>query len=148
MPQVGIFETHDKDKGYICPCCGLFVKRYKRPFNCNMALLLIYLYKSGERGWVHVEKFLLERKLPRCGDFPKLCLWKFLEKKHEDRDDGSSRNGYYRLTGQALMFVEGKSTAREYAYIFNNKFEGFAGGEITIREALGKRFNYEELMSS
>ena len=136
----------DKDKGYTCPCCGLFVKRYARSLNCNMALALIVLYRNGINDFVHLEKLMQQKGYQRCGDASYLIHWKFLERKVENRKDGSNRNGFYKLTGLGMMFVEGKITAREKAMIFNNNFEGFSGGEITIHQALGKRFNYEELM--
>lgn len=136
----------DIDKGYICQCCGCFVKRYTRSFNSNMAMCLLLLYKFNERGFVKVEDFLIRNGQKRCGDFSYLVHYGFLEKQVGKREDGSSRNGYYKLTGRGMMFVEGKLTAPEKFMILNNKFEGFKGREITIREALGKAFNYDELM--
>jgi len=136
----------DKDKGYNCPCCGQFVKRYYRKLNSNMALTLIVLYRSGKRGFVHIENFMQEQGYKRSGDFPYLVHWKFLEKKSGEREDGSTRNGYYKLTGLGIMFVEGKMFAREKIMIYNNKFEGFDGGEISIQTALTEKFNYLELM--
>lgn len=136
----------DKDKGYYCNCCGLFVKRYHRPMNCNMALCLIVLYQSGQRDFVHLEDLMSKKGYKRCGDASYLVHWGYLEKKRGLRKDNSPRNGYYKLTGLGMMFVEDKIKAREKAMIFNNRFEGFSGGEVSIREALGKKFHYENLM--
>lgn len=137
----------DKDKGYFCGCCGLFVKRYKRHINCNMALALIILYREGIRDFVHLENLMISKGYKRCGDASYLIHWKFLERLKEKRDDGSARNGQYKITSLGLLFVEGKVTGKEYALIFNNNVEEFGGKEITIQEALGKKFNYENLMS-
>lgn len=140
-------ETTDKrDEGYNCPCCGLYVKRYHRSLNCNMALALIVLYRSGIRDFVHLEDLMRKNGYQRCGDASYLIHYRFLERCKEKRDDGSSRNGKYKITSLGLMFVEGKITAREKVIIFNNKCEGFSGGEITIHDALGKKFSYSELM--
>jgi len=140
-------ETKDKyDIGFRCKCCNQLVKRYHRPLNSSMALTLIHLYKSGIRDWVHVEKFLFKNKLPRSGDFHKLVLWGLLDKMEGEREDGSPRNGYYKLNGKAIMFVEGKLSVPKTAKILNGTFEGFEGELITIKYALGNKFNYQELM--
>lgn len=147
--QLSLLNPKDKSKGYFCDCCGMYVKSYVRRMNCNMALTLIHLYKQKQFGFVHVEKFLTENKLPRSGDFHKLTYWKMLETLPEKRSDGSPRNGYYKLTGLGIMFVEGKTTAKESIVMFNNKFMGFGSEkEITIQQALGKRFSFDELMNN
>lgn len=139
----------DKDfnKGFVCDCCGSFCKRYTRIFNSNMAICLLLLYKFNVNGFVKVEDFLIKNGHKRCGDFSYLVHYRFLEKQGGKREDGSRRNGYYRLTSLGIMFVEGKVTARKKFMILNNKFEGFEGDEVTIRQALGKKFNFDELMN-
>lgn len=136
----------DKDKGYFCSCCGLFVKRYRRSLNCNMALALCVLYREGIIDFVHLENLMTSKGYKRCGDASYLIHWRFLERLKVKREDGSSRNGKYRITSFGLLFVENKITAKEYALIFNNKLEGLGGKEINIYEALGKKFSYNQLM--
>lgn len=142
----GEIQFPDADAGFTCPHCGSFCKRYRRKLNCNMALVLIELYRNGKRDYVHIEQFMQSLGHKRSGDFAYLVHWKFLEKKPGNREDGSSRNGFYKLTGMGMMFVEGKLSAREKIMIYNNKFEGFDGEEITIRKALTEKFDYNELM--
>lgn len=137
-----------RDKGFICNCCGLFVKRYRRSLNCNMALALIVLYRSNMRGFVHLENLMQNKGYNRCGDASYLIHWRFLERCNGERSDGSSRNGKYKITSSGLMFVEGKIKAKESVLIFNNRMEGFVGDEITIEQALGKKFNYSQLMTA
>jgi hypothetical protein len=146
MTEQTSFSFPDKDKGYFCSCCGLFVKRYRRSLNCNMALALCVLYREGIRDFVHLENLMTSKGYKRCGDASYLIHWKFLERLREDRKDGSSRNGKYKITGLGLLFVENKITAKESALIFNNKLEGFEGKEINIYDSLGKKFSYENLM--
>lgn len=141
-------KTDNADDGHRCKCCGRLVKRYRRTLNSNMALTLIHLYKSGKRDWLHVEKFLQESGHPRSGDFHKLVLWGLLDKMVQDREDGSPRNGYYKLNGKAIMFVENKLTVPKIAKILNGTFEGFEGKEVTIKDCLNEKFNYETLMGS
>lgn len=139
-------KKNNADEGYRCKCCGSFIKRYRRKLLSNMALVLIYLYKAGIRDWVHVEKWLVDNGHQRSGDFHKLVFWGLIDRLMEDREDGSSRNGYYRLNGKSIMFVEGKLKVKQTALILNGKFEGFEGKEITIQDALGEKFNYNQLM--
>lgn len=140
--------NRDYDKGFKCPHCGAFCKRYTRSFNSNMALALLLLYKFNIRGFVKVEDFLIQQGRKRCGDFSYLVHYGFLEKQVKKRKDGSNRNGFYKITGRGIMFCEQKIMAHEKFMILNNKFEGFKGKEITIKEALGKKFNYDEMMGT
>lgn len=142
------FDYPDANKGYKCSCCGSYVKTYRRRLNSNMATCLIALVKHKINGFVKIEDFLLEHGYKRCGDFSYLVHWGFIEKMDVKRNDGSKRNGYYKLTGRGLMFVEGKVNAREKIIIRNNTFGGFDGKEeISIKDALGTKFSFEQLMS-
>lgn len=133
--------------GHICPCCGQLVKTYKRSLNCSMALVLIYMNRFNKMDFFHVEDWLKGIGKPELrADFHKLRFWGLLEAKVATREDGSKRNGYYKITGRGIAFSEGKLTVPEKAIIYNNKFQGFEGEEIDIRKALGKKFNFDELM--
>ncbi len=142
------FNAATRDKGYHCEHCGAFVKTYKRKFNSGMAYCLLLLYKSGIRDWLHVENWLIENGHSRIGDFHKLTFYNFLEKLPEPREDGSARNGYYRITGEGILFAEQKLEAQEYMILFRGKLENFAGKNIDIKTALGRKFSYSELMSA
>ena len=141
-------ETKDKkDEGYICPCCNQFVKRYTRKLNSSMGAVLVLLWRSGQTGFIHVENFLKANNYSHLrADFHKLCWWNLLERKSGERDDGSKRNGYYKITGRGISFANGTLKVPKCVKIFNNKFEGFEGEEININDALGSRFSYNELM--
>lgn len=141
------------DEGIRCPCCGQLAKRYRRRLTSSMAYALI-LIERASRGhtpapWIHVENHL--KSLPGIpssirGDFPKLRYWGFLEQKPERRDDDSLRSGYWRITQSGRDFVRGNRRAFSHCLIYNGGFEGLVGREVTIREALGRGFNYSELM--
>ena len=139
----------DADKGYECPCCGQFVKTYHRRLNSSMSCVILLIYRSGKRGFFHVENWLKEiGRSELRADFHKLRYWNLLEKKIEDREDGSGRNGHYKITGRGIMFAEGSLRVQEKAVIFNGKLKYFEGNEVEIKQCLGKRFSYEELMSN
>ena len=129
-----------------CECCGHIRFTYTRKFNSNMAVTLLALYKHNVNGYVKVEEFLLEHGYKRCGDFSYLVHYRLLEKQKGKRDDGSKKNGYYRLTALGILFVEGKHKVKESFIISENKLLGFSEKEIDIKQALGEKFNYSELI--
>lgn len=140
-------KKNNADDGYPCPHCHRLIKRYTRKLNSNMALAMIALYKYSKGEFVHLEKFLSKHGYQRCGDASYLVYYGFLEKRKGVRADGSERNGMYKLTGRGLLFVENKITASKKFKIMYNMFEGFEGDQITIQQALGAKFNFNELMS-
>ncbi len=138
----------DKMKGYECPCCGQFVKVYCRSFNSNMGVALLVLYRNKEKGFVHLENLLTEQGYKRCGDASYLRHYGLIEAKVGERSDKSPRNGHYKITGRGIMFAEGSLTVQEKFLIFNNKIQGFEGKEVSIKDVLGTKFNYNELMGN
>lgn len=134
------------DEGYTCECCGMFIKRYFRSFNSNMALALIALYKKRDTGYVHVENTMAEMGYKRCGDASYLQHYKLITPLKENREDGSNRNGYYKITEGGILFAENKSTVAEKFIMFKGKFEGVEGKQITIKQALKNKFNYNKLI--
>ena len=133
-------------RGYCCSECNQLVKLYRRHFNSNMALALIFLYHNRHKGFIHLENEMKAAGYKRCGDASYLRHYRFIEGKQEKREDESPRNGMYKISGLGILFVEKKSKAREFFLTFNNKCEGFDGEEIDIEKALTKKFNYSELM--
>lgn len=137
----------DAAKGYYCSCCGGYVKTYRRSMNSNMAISLIALYRHTKGEFVKVEDFLIKNGYSRCGDFSYLRHYGFIEAFKGVRSDGSTKNGFYRITGVGRLFVEGKETTKEKFLIQNNKLLGFDGKDITIHDALGIKFDYNQLMN-
>lgn len=143
MVQTNIFQ--DYDNGFYCDKCGSFNKMYRRKLNTNMATALIELYKNLGGDYVHLEDFLASRGLKRCGDASYLRFYNFIEKKKGNREDGSSKNGFYRITGLGCLFVEKKITAKEIFLTLHNGLHGFQGKEIFIDEV--PKFRYDKLMN-
>jgi hypothetical protein len=143
-------------KGTKCPCCDRFVKIYERVLNAQMALALIAIYKHFRTdktpgSYLHVPGYLMEHQIMRA-DEAKLVYWGILEALKGLREDGSKRNGYYRITPKGIDFVRGKIRVPKYIYTYKTKFLGLSDGQsypdksIDITEALGKNFNYREMM--
>lgn len=145
LKQIGI-DFPNADKGYVCPCCGQFVKRYFRKLNANMAITMIALFRKKKFGFIKVEEFMRVNGYQRSGDFPYLVHWGLLEKMTGERIDGSKKNGFYKLTEKGRQFVLEQIIVPQTLIIYNGKCEGFEGREISIKDALGKKFDYHELM--
>jgi len=143
----------NREEGCQCKICDQNVKMYKRNFYSSMAVVLIKIYNAiaiEEDGWLHVEDLLkADTSLPSStrGDFSKAVHWGLLEKQIGERDDGSDRVGYYKITQKGCRFVQGHTTIPKWVQIYNKEVMGFAEEHITIKEALGTKFNYTELMN-
>jgi hypothetical protein len=147
-------------KGATCPCCNQFVKLYRRPFNKSMAyvLLLIACYFQGDpvEEWLHVPSYISEmvsdhprRAAAVRGDWAKLKFWGLIEEKPEIRADGSPRVGYWKLTSLGRQFVKRQVKVPSHVYIYNGEPLQRAVDElITIDDALGTEFNYDEIMGN
>lgn len=139
--------------GAKCPCCDQFVKLYKRKLNSSMAHGLILIYKFFENNddeWLHVPSYLSRissSATVRGGDWSKLRYWGLIEGEKGTRDDGSERVGTYRITGRGKQFVLSQIHVPKHVYLYNqNPVSRDDGETITIKEALGEKFNYAELM--
>ncbi len=143
--------------GCECPVCHQYARRYRRQVNSAMATALILFFRWHEKHpgeWLHVPTFIAERHLPagldaalRGGDFAKLRFWGLIESKPgEIRSDDSDRAGIWRITALGTRFVRDEVTIKRYALVYNNHVTGSEGSGVTIKECLGKRFSYDELM--
>lgn len=152
------------DDGTHCPVCTQYAKRYRRPLTSAMAYALVLVAKellsrstrpglnSFEREWLHVENFLKNYPgIPSSirGDFAKLQHWGLVAPAWGLREDGSKRNGYYKVTPGGYDFVHGRFAIPSHVTLYNNKRQGHSspgGKPISIKDALGKQFNYREIM--
>lgn len=146
-----ILMDHAK-AGAICPCCRQLVKLYHRPITGAMAYVLILLHRHFLKapGWLHVPKYLTDMSkmgsAVRGGDWAKLRYWGLLEEKPEDRKDESNRAGFYRMTEKGHQFAKGEIKVAKAVLLYNDRFLGFAPGEVSIQDCLGKEFSYVDLM--
>lgn len=134
-----------------CPCCDRYGRIYRRKFTSAMARFMIALAKKESQrpgGWVHA---LTEVPYEhRSGDYAKPLLWGLIEERSGcSEEDGNPSTGFYRITRKGLWFVRGQIRVPKAKLVYQDRewpnSETFE--EITIREALGAKFNYEELMA-
>lgn len=138
------------DGGATCPCCSQFAKVYKRPFNSSMAYAVIVFAKNLKVDqWVEIPQFLDDNKhtsIVRSREWSRLRFWKLLERREDVREDGSSDTGVYRLTQAGYDFAYGKQEIPHSVYMYNERVLRSDTKKISIRDALGKKFSYDELM--
>jgi hypothetical protein len=128
--------------GARCPCCRQFAKVYERKLNAGMAVSLIRMYRVRGGDWVH-----LPTEVPaRSREEGKLAYWGLVVEARTERPDGG-RAGYWRLTPDGLLFVQGDKRVPKYAKVYDGRCLGLTGELVSIRNCLGDRFDYDELMS-
>lgn len=130
-----------------CPCCEQMAKIYKRQIHSAMAVALILLSRQGD-DWVHFPTLLRDAK-QRAGDEAKLAYWELIEPMSGERDDGSTRTGWWRITPLGRDFVNKRVRVAKYARVYDGRLLSLddSDGWVGIAEALGDKFDYDQLMS-
>lgn len=131
-----------RGKGLKCPCCDQYAKVYRRTINSTMARWLIWLVKEYHvsKDWVDV------RTSPvRGGDYAKLGYWGLTENRTND-DEKKRTSGLWIPTQSGRSFVRNQVTVPRYASVYDGHPIDFSVEQISIIDALGKHFDYKELM--
>jgi hypothetical protein len=154
------------DKGTVCPCCDRHTQVYHRKITSAMAYGLILLYRATRLGFseleidkdlnmffgIHIEEYFKSLKIPSSirGDVPKLRYWELITPRMETSKskDGNPNSGYYSITPKGTAFVTGNLLLPSHIKVYNNKMVGLSekSKNISIQQALGSKFNYNELM--
>ena len=132
--------------GTNCPVCTQRVQLYRHKLTGPMVKTLIDMYRltsNRSEQWVHV----MDEIKPINGDYAKLRHWGLLEARGDVPEPSKKASGYWRLTKLGEDFIKNKALVHEYALLFDNRSWGFAGNTINIKQALGNKFNYTELMA-
>lgn len=149
------FETLEEAKQYLrdnweagvdCPCCKRFVKRYKVKLNSAMSIFLVNLYKhsltSSEPS--HISN-LVGNKVSMSYGW--LRYWGLAENV-KNTDPAKKGSGYWTITEEGKQFASGKTKVPSHAYFYDGKCYGHTGELVDIKDTLGTKFNYEELMNA
>jgi hypothetical protein len=146
-------ETFTKEKmkeGCKCVVCKQNVKMYKKKIDSQMAYFLIRLHKitkeNPTKRFFHVQDDI-NVTLKVGGSWAKLRYWELIEEQPKDSSATEKRtSGMWRITMKGIDFVEGKINVLKYVKLYNQTFYGYDGDEVSIREAIKDKFNYQELM--
>jgi len=131
--------------GESCTLCRQRVQVYRRTLYHVPARMLIVLYNIDPFDYSYVPPLCLRYNLPG-GDATMSHHWGLIEAQPGERADGSNRVGFWRLTRDGRDFVTDTVDVEKYAFVYNQECLSLGGPVWTIRNALGTRFNYEELM--
>ena len=137
------------DDGVRCPCCDKYARRYRRSFNSTMARSLLWLVvewdKNSQVGWVDVPK-AGPRWLVKSNQLPTVRWWGMVERPPDTEDSALKHSGLWRPTDLGVRFALRQVRVPSKAVTYDGQVEGLEGDEITIVDALGKKFDYAELM--
>lgn len=75
-----------------------------------------------------------------------LVHWGLIEKS-DGTNESMAPAGTYQPTEKGLRFVRELEQVPSHVHLLNNEVVGWSSGMTTIRQALGSKFNYEELMN-
>ena len=130
-------------EGVRCPCCDQLVKKYSRKITSTMARSLISLYHESTSTYspIHITNI----KFVQGGEFAQMRRWGLIaEAKNETTTKRTS--GLWYITQKGKDFVNGRIQVPMYCDTYNGKTLGFSRETTTIKQALGNKFDYMELM--
>lgn len=140
------FLRLNADEGCICPCCGQRVKFYKIKLSSGKAIHLIKMYHLTKNGnYVHA----LSALEANSGEYALLRHWGLIEESKEAPTEDVKSNGLWRITEKGKRFVVGDIRVPKRVILFDNRFLGYQDEKdlVGIRDALGMKFSYFELMN-
>lgn len=126
-------------KGVKCPCCQQDVKVYRRKLYSSLARALIFMYRNRDADNCFRITSAIETK---NGDTAKLRHWGLIG------PDPQGRAGTWQITPKGEAFARGRVRVLSHVEIYNKQLLDVNGDEITIRDALGRKFDYDELMGT
>ena len=150
IEEAKLYLRDNFDKGVDCPCCGQKVKLYKRKVNSGMVIFLIGLYrladKNKRKNYFRNTDVMKEMNLSATSlDYSVMKHFGLImEMTNEDNTKKSS--GYWGITSKGFSFISGQKI-QKHVLIYNNKKQGFSDETTTIKDALGDKFNFDELMN-
>ena len=156
------FQRELKDNhAAICQLCSKRTTIWKRWLSATLIKPLIVLYHHDRQHpgeWKHLVGDVNYSTLGV--DYGKLIHFGLIENMSKElkkqgkpykRKDGNPCAGKYRITELGRSFVRGEVKIRDHVYVLDNSVIEVQGDTFTlidVRQALGKEFNYDELMAS
>jgi hypothetical protein len=113
--------------------------------NAGIAVALITVFREvGPMGWFH-KPTVLSGLGAAARDESIARYWGLLEEERIVRPDGG-RSGWWRLTARGALFVNGEIGLDKYVHIYDGRALRFSGATVGIKQCLGEKFDYAELM--
>ena len=129
------------EQGTSCPCCDRFTKIYKRKFNSGMACFLIDFYKKYGTSAVNMsDHHPVDQQRAHHQEYEKLPHWGLLT-----RTDSSPH--LWSVTPLGVLFLRGETGISKWVWLKHGVCVQKSKDKINIRQALGSKFDYKELMA-
>ena len=137
----------NRGEGVECPCCDQYARVYERSLNYAMARFLIWLVKAYEScaRWWSVNDGPLIQNRKGGGDFAKMEHWGLII-SCPNEDSTKRMSGFWRPTKRGIDFVYRRIQVPVRIHLYHNQVVGWSPEMTTVVEALGKKFDYAELM--
>jgi len=136
------YIADNREKGVDCPCCGKYLKVWRKSIVSTSAAELIRLVGKYRGEAIHIDDFCIEAK---DRNFSQLVLWGLVvPEKNDDRKKRSP--GRWIPTAEGKYFARGLRSIDKYVLTYDNHILKFEGPKITIRDALNNKFDYEKLL--
>ena len=162
IQRVQRFFARRLDEGADCPCCTRYAQRQRRPLGCGPARWLIELVYLSDAGQPiptgTVLKNLKGKNISGTDATSVLPLYGMIAAATNPEASvnppppsatgiaKARTSGFWRPTQLGRDFVFDKVKVPAKVVTCLGSPEAFEGEPITIREALGKKFNYDEIM--
>lgn len=115
-----------------CPCCEQTVKVYPRKILGTMVMQLRDIISNGRRD---------AKDLPFLssgGVYAQMRYWGLIEQN----DDAT-----WSATQKGVDFLHDRISVPSTAFVFNQTLLGFSDDTVGVRDCMGKKFDYDEMMS-
>jgi len=152
VAQVQARLAADIAKGTGCPCCGQHVKDYKWSLLAPMAASLMWMVRQAKRtgrGDIHMNGPDVPDFIKRSRSFPKLVHWGLVRPVTKAALLKDKRwNGQWNPTMDGVEFAHNRLQVPAWVRVYNNTCVERSFTTVGVRDALGKRFNYDELVTT
>lgn len=145
--QMDIFESplkaaEGRCEVRFCPKCGQRVRVWKKALISTAVASLCRLVAMYRGEAVHHDDFTV---LLKDRNFSQLKLWGLVEAA-ENSDPAKRSSGKWHPTEKGIEFVTERRVVPKFVITMNNIVQRFEGPSVGVREALGSRFDYRELI--
>mgnify|MGYP003652698916 CR=1 FL=1 len=88
---------------------------------------------------MNLSKYMVRRYGAMCFEHSKIAWWELLEAHPEE-------SGMWRMTQDGFAFAENRKKILSHAVEYRSELLELTGDMISVVDALGRKFNYQELM--
>jgi hypothetical protein len=148
-----------RGKGGHCPCCGKWGKVYRHGISHAMMKALLWMASNHGENWINMPK-QAPRDLIQTYTFATLKWWRLIEPLNIEQEvnvedgelvysDSETRSsGIWRVTPLGMKFAKGQVQVPKYVYLYNDTLKDVSTETVYIKDCVGKKFNYSEIMNA